>query len=283
MTDFPLKFGEQAFTVPAWWFDAVLLLVTLVGLMLWLFGKRLVKPTFSGMGMVIGLVIVWLALRLNFPEVATLPWLVAGGIIGLMVGLLLWRFGMAMIFMLAVVVAAPAVVMTFQEIGDPEAGGPEIVEPFVYQFGESKKIVLDFVAQNADNEDESLDTSQLLSLTEPLKLAQTEAWENGRVWWQGLPSGQQLMLFGASVGGGIVAFIFGIALPGVAGSLVTSLLGVMMMMTGVMRLADGVLPEGLVGLLPHEPRSIMLAIGVGMVIGALLQWTFFRKSADKSE
>ncbi|MHC4994382.1 MAG: hypothetical protein ACYTGQ_04935 [Planctomycetota bacterium] len=284
MTDLPLKFGDLTLTVPPWWFDALLLLMATVGLLLWLFGKRLVKPTFSVMGLGVGLFVTTLALRINFPDVAPIPWLIAGGVIGLLVGLLMWRFGMAVVFMFAVAITAPVVVMTFQGIE-----GPEIVEPFVYQFGEAKQIVLDSVAQhaaepeNTEGEKPKIDTSQLLSLTEPLKLAQTEAWENFRLWWDLLEPNQNWLLTLCSLGGGLLAFIFGIALPGVAASLVTALMGAVLIMAGVMRLSDGLLPDVIVNLLPHEPRSIMLALGVAMVIGALLQWTFFRKPADKSD
>jgi ABC-type cobalamin transport system permease subunit len=180
--------------------------------------------------------------------------------------------------------------MTFQGIA-----GPEVVEPFVYQFGEAKRIVLDAAAQSAadaatpatpatpEEGAASIDTSQLLSLTEPLNLARTEAWANFDIWWQSLDANSKWLLPACSFGGGLLAFIFGIVLPGVAASLVTALMGAVMMMTGVMRVSDGLLPEAITNALPHEPRSIMLALGVAMIIGALLQWTFFRKPADKSE
>jgi sugar phosphate permease len=87
------------------------------------------------------------------------------------------------------------------------------------------------------------------------------------------------MLLGGGVGAGSLALLVGIALPQLAASVSTALLGVLLMMGGVVRLA-GLMPESVAAWLPDTPRGTVVAVLGAAVIGALVQWTILRKRAD---
>ena len=257
-----------------WWLEAVLVWLALLGVTLWLLGTRLVRPVLGLIGLIGGAALAAAFVESRFPGAVAWPWAIAGAAVGGIFGWGLWRLLMAALLGAAVAGVMLAAVMLWSDIPPPPL--PEGVELT------ADEAAVAALADVPEDEDEVKEdpagttgamTRAMLSVAEPL----VEAW---REWWASLSSGHQWLLTGAALGAGTLALLVGLALPRLASALVTAMLGVVLISPAVARWAPAG-GDAVMAWVPSNGRQYVLVLIGATVIGALLQWAFFRKSADK--
>ncbi|QQE11865.1 hypothetical protein JD969_20705 [Planctomycetota bacterium] len=101
-----------------------------------------------------------------------------------------------------------------------------------------------------------------------------------QVWWEVRTPQEQTSIMVASLAGALIGLLFGLIAPYWAASFESALVGAILMLLPGMNLAEVYIPA-VEPYLPNSPRSILVFLGLITIIGVLIQWTIFRKSADK--
>ncbi len=104
--------------------------------------------------------------------------------------------------------------------------------------------------------------------------------EQIRAWWADLkPDGQRNLTITAAIAG-LAGALVGFVLPYFSASIQTSLVGGAMLLSGVRGLLATYAPEQ-TRWLPQEPRPLLITLSLITAVGVLVQWSFWRRSADK--
>ena len=283
-----------AVAAPWWWYGAALAWMALAGVVLWLLGRRLIRPLFGLVGLGLGaLAALWLLARYA-PDAPPLPWVIAGAVVGaLVLGFLLWRIALALVVTAIAVVLVPwAVILT------TPMEGPPVWEPIV-EARDQAWTAMSTPAESADGEEgepagngEPADDPAAgeaegeaeqagpPSATEPI----AEGWANAAAafngWWEELPTSRKGWLVIAGVGGGLLALLIGLALPQFAAALLTALIGSLLLLPGIDRVLD-FLPASAAEAVSMPPLLVALALLVSTIVGALVQWLLFRRPREK--
>jgi len=308
-----LGYRDVLIEIPTWWFQVALGWLGAVGLLLWLFGRRLLQPGLGLVGLGVGA-----AVTLPAANAFALPnvhyWVIGGAVAGAIVlGLLLWRLVLALAVTLAVMVAAPWGVIAFNgwplpAIGEPVAEAATEVREIIPGAGSSNaeadsdsesssgsatvqasaageasdgsgEAAGNDASGDPDGESGEADSGELAaSLDAVFEKAWGEIADNCGTWWsEDLSKSQRLNLLGTSIGGGVLALLLGLGLPGVMASLVTALIGAGLIYTALVAL----LPQALSGLMaPDQPRRIIIGLLAATLLGLLLQTVFLRQKAE---
>lgn len=279
MSDYHIRIGQGVLEVPWWWLDALLVWLAAVGLVLWLLGRRLIRPALGAVGLIIGaaamfaLATAWIAQ--HWPNAPPAAFATIGGLIGGLAGFLLWRLGVGAIFALAVAIIAPIACLI--ATGTP---GPTIEQPLV-ELREDLRAALN---RSGDPVSETPDAAPAApqDALGPLTKARDAVRQAVNEWWAALPNGQRWLLGTVCIGGGLLALLIGLALPYFSAALVTALLGSLMLAAPIYRLAD-LIGERAETALPQTPRPFLYALLIATLVGALLQWTVFRPRRKKDD
>ncbi|MBI1371355.1 MAG: hypothetical protein GC159_01145 [Phycisphaera sp.] len=313
MDTYQIQIGERLVGVPWWWFDVLLGWVGLMGVILWLFGKPLIKPTAAITAMVGGAVLTGLIVDATLPSVPVMPCVVAAGVILAVLGWLMWRlwlgFGLAKIF----VIAAAAVIvatsgLSFEPLPDAVARAADEVRA---TYGVDVTITND--ATNSPETPAAPDATPdaNTTATEPAPpttgsngpegdagTSGAEAppkWEELRdrasaplksgfdQWWQNTTAGQVALLLSVCSAVAMLGLVLGIMFPNFSGPLVIAGVGVSFMTGGVLRLTAWLAPSLYETAIASGVYCVAGVLGVTL-LGATIQWTVYRKrSTDKSE
>ncbi len=323
--NFEFLVDNRHLTVPWWWYDALLFFLASMGLMAWLFGRKLVRPAITVFGMAVGATTAWSIVRINWPDTSSTVYVIAAAILSAVVFFMLWRIGIALVMAVATAVVAPWILMIVQG-QTPPAILPHVeeairdvneqyldarIKPKKEEEGEQKEGDRDENKNGENRTKMKEDMVQIKNMvgamdegiSKSLGALNSFIWGDGEskhddqggdgdghrteaeedqgsaVGGAGLSSGEKWIMGSVCIGGAAVAFVIALLLPNLAASLVTSLLGVLMMSMGVNKLGDKV--ELLGDILPTTPRGGMYAILGLTIIGTLLQWTFCKGSTDK--
>ena len=267
MSDYQIQIGERLVQVPWWWLDALLVWLAALGLIFFLLGRRLVRPAFGAAGLIVGaaamfaIAAAWIAPR--WPAVPPIAFGMVGGILGGLAGFLLWRLGIGVALALTVAILAPAAFLI--ATGTP---GPPVNQPLTEARQE-----LQTTLGAADGPGDA--AAGAVDLIQRLSLARDNLWTSTQSWWAALSNGHRWMLGTLCIGGAVLAALIGLALPYFSATLITALVGAVMMLGLIYRLI-GMLGESSAAHVPHTSRALMLGLLVATIIGALFQWTIFR-------
>ncbi|QDU33843.1 hypothetical protein KS4_19010 [Poriferisphaera corsica] len=99
-------------------------------------------------------------------------------------------------------------------------------------------------------------------------------------WWNVRTQEEKMSIGIAAMAGGLIGLLFGLIAPYWAASAESALVGAILILLPGMNLAEVYLPVA-EPYLPNSPRSILVFLGLITVIGVLIQWMIFRRSADK--
>jgi len=273
--------GAQTVALPWWWLDALIGWLGTMGVVLFLFGRPLVRPTFALLGLIVGAVVMAAVAQTvvqdRWPGSPTLPWVIGGAVAGGVALLLLYRVGMGIVFAIAVGIVAPLVLMLCLHIALP--GLAEPIQTARTAIGENVQATTDLI-ENSERELTQEQYDQLTPITVPLQQLNVDLTNAWKAWWEGMTTGNQWAIGATCGGGAVVAGALGMALPAFASVLTTALLGTLMMLGGIYRVA-GLMGEGVLEKMPATAASVAILIGSLTVIGSLIQWMLFRKKADK--
>jgi hypothetical protein len=250
----------------------VLWTLSALGLLLCLIGRKLARPLFAMAGMSVGAAIAFALPKGTGEPIMSLVWMIAGGIVGVVLGFLLFRIWMGI--GLALVLA-----MTIPAIGLALHGQLPAVEPVD---GESLMIPLERqTASPTDDDDQdaadkraAARVDEIVGALRRLIDSQDEAI---RDWWDGLGAGGQYTVTFCAGAGALIGLFIGLVGPHFAASVIAALIGSSLMLSSLQQLN---LPH-LDSRLPATPQAVIVTIGLITALGVILQWTVFRRKADK--
>ena len=272
---------ELSQQVPVWG-DVLIGLIGAYGILLWLFGRRLVRPTFTVAGMVAGLVVVAVILRQQLSQLNVIPWLVLAAVGGGLVAWVLYRLWMAILLAAALAIAAPWSVAVWQATPPPNVAdqlakqGQAFVEQNVPNLGD----LIELPAGDADNDGTSSEASSSDTLADQIAEAIEQIIDQWRQWWADLGKGGQWTFASVGLGGVAVGLAVGLITPNFAAALLTSMLGAMLAIGAILRLGSVYLPKAMEAV-PTEGRWLWVVAAAAVVVGVTVQWIFHLRSADK--
>lgn len=286
MQTYDLQFGNNLIQMPWWWPDAMLIWLGLMGLILFLFGRRLVRPMFGVVGLVVGGLGGLTLARMMFPDTSIMPFVIIGAILGAVIAFALYRLGMG--FVLALIFGVTAVVALMIMQGQD---GPPIDKPIAAAYHQILDTVATASKQNAEADAKAeaagdkdhtaikLDAAALAhSLEDPIEKGLKDTGQAVADWWNAMSVSQRALL--VTIGGGawLLGFVLGVIFPPITAALVTAGIGSLMMIGGIGRLLAGYLS---MDIMPETVRNLALMLVIMTIIGALIQWTIFKPRADK--
>jgi hypothetical protein len=266
---------NHALAMPWWWFDALVGWLGVMGVLVWLFGWRLVKPMFMVMGLLEGTLAAMLVARAVSPGADVTGWCLGGALLGAIAGFMLWRIGVGLGLAALGALAGLAIGLAINAAPLPAVSDALTQSTDAFRQTLAKAAVEDIKAKVTADKVESG-----VKISEPLTQAADPLRKTVGDWWAGLATSAKWVLGSCSVGLAGIAFVVGIVFARSVSALVTAFIGTLMMAPGVHRLLDFA-PASVTQKVSLSPGAVGVAILVAGVIGALIQWTQLRKSADK--
>ncbi len=270
------------------WLDVIVGFAGLWGVFLLLFGRRLVKPSLAMTGLLIGALAAGLIGRQFVTGNQVLIFVIGGGVVGMLVAWVMYRFWMAVILAAMLALAVPWGVLAWHgappspieqrvnQVKDPnfarnlvdanaiadrfsievdDNGGPRIVEGS--DEGEQGDNLLDRAGQAASDLGSEL----------------IDWWNHevsSTVRWTAMTAAAIVLIAG---------FVVGLIMPELAASLATSLVGTAFVVVALSRLGGQYVPV-VERWLPEGPRGLLLVMAAITAVGTLLQWTVLRPRRD---
>ena len=250
--------------------DASLLVGLVIGLFLWLFGSRIVRPNIALQGVIVGAVAGGLISRsLNLSPV--FAYAIGGGIAG---GILMWftyRLWVAMFMAIVLGIIAPMAVMAWYQTPLPDAEQP-ILE--IRQTAADNVHVQQLLAPE-QLEEVKQTTVDLLQEFFDLIVKTMNGWWNDTVG----PVAKTGVIIGglaaAAIGLGI-----GLIFPRVGSAVVSASVGSGFLILCLSGLGQRHFPSTF-SHVPTGLRTVVVTLIVATAVGALIQWTILRPKADE--
>lgn len=266
--------NDRALSLPWWWFDAVVAWAGVMGLVLWAFGRRLVKPMFIVMGLGSGaLVASGIGLEMGFGQGAIL-WAAGGALVGAVAGFALWRVGVGLTVAIAAAVIGAAVAMTVTQTPAP-ALDPAIAQAQTDFQKDMASAAVDDIHANVTADH----TADAVPLARPFAKAADPVGKALADWWGSSSAGARWIVAVSALGAGMLGFVLGMIFAERFAAAVMALCGAVMMLPAAAWVV-GQLPEGVAAWVPRSMVGVGVVLGVLTVIGAVIQWTVFRKATD---
>jgi len=284
--------SQLAASLPVW-LDVGLAMLGLWGVFLWLFGRRLVRPTLAMLGLLSGGLTAGLIAR-QYADGATLAgWALGGGIAG---GLFIWitfRIWIALALAVVLGAATPWAVLAWEGAPWPVEAGQSIRDAAGEAIDEGRERLGEHLpgGAGAEEETEAADgdggssgegegEEEREGVLAKLAALGGEVWGDLSRWWTEELDGA--VRWSIVAGAAIVAvggLIVGLILPNLGSSLAAALVGSVLVGGVVLRLTGRYL-ESVHDWLPSSPRGALIALVAATVIGTMIQWTLTGRRAD---
>lgn len=292
-----------------------LAIALIVGLLLWSMGRKVLRPGFTALGLLFGLMLGYLAgdaWNLGLPA-----WGVAviAGLVLAAAALVLYRVAlagtMAAIFAIACPMAAVAIyelrgndAFIAREVQQDAPDGDDAaeesaeeeddpwwdksprdhledhVQDYVPQFGDDAEVrPLELDEDNGSGREEA--PTELDKQIATFRSFGERLLEGFRDAWDSTAPTLQPILLGAAVGGMIFGFVLGAVLPTFSASIVTAFGGSLLWLGAVRVMAER-LNLGDLGVLPATGKGWLAFWIIASLIGLAIQWMFRGRPADKS-
>jgi hypothetical protein len=274
----------------------------LVGLMLWLAGRRVLRAGMAAGGLVIGSIIGLMVADWTPQSIVWwIPTLV-GAILFACIGAIAYRMAVAGTLAVVFGIAAPLAVWAVGEWDTSriaataeqvtESPGPGSVDPaedqpewFELQGDDGGTSGLlpdptDMAVDQFSIPDEAKE--QVKEAAKDIQTYTKWAVEQGKAIWAETPENLRPTMVGAAVVGVLLGAMLGALAPSLSSAIVTAFGGTMLMLIGSRILGE----RAGIGDWRVVPSSatVWLAVWVGLsIIGTIFQWTFRPKQADNSE
>lgn len=279
-----------------------LLAVMLVGLVLWLIGRRIARAACAVSGLVLGgLAGFVLGEMLTDRGGITIALVVGAGIAGALLAGLLFRVWMALSGAALLALMAPAAVLVWQgapAIDEPADAPAATAEADDGDDGERNGVVDDLLrrsidAMNGEDGDaadggvegdadaEAGDFGQVVeAASQAARQWYDEQLEGVRAWWADLSPATRGTIGVAALFGAAAGLLLGLLLPWVAASLESALVGAILLVLAGRQLVVMHAPDA-AGWFPQSPRALLLWLGLITVLGFAIQWTLSARRTDK--
>ncbi len=283
----------------------------MVGLFLFVMGRKLVKTAIGLSGLCIGAFAAFIgANQLGVSSQLMLVWVIGGAVAGVLLASLLFRFWMSVSLAALVALAVPAFSVIIEgttmpasaqvadELTSSAPADKEKSDDKLKSTGDAttdKKHPIDlpvnhFSAEDVKKKADEIKKSIGINDQDIEKAKQTvmEALQHAYEfqsahlsgWWDSLKSeGRRNMTITTAIAG-LVGALLGFMLPYFAASIQTSLTGGAILLSTVHGALAAYAPAQL-DWLPGEPRALLITLGLITLVGVAIQWTLWRKAADK--
>lgn len=241
-------------------------LLTIVGLLLWAAGRRVMKAGLAAVGLIVGAVAGWmLTIAIG---VAVEAWIGA-----IVLGLAFAAFAaivtrMVTTFVVALVLAtaAPMTVMALRDM-DPPTPSEEVSETTV---GSDSTTVIGATVDLPEEAEETLrdageSVDQLINAV--------------RAHWDGMPEDARPIVLGAAVAGFLAGMLLGAAVPSIGTIVVTAFGGSLLWLASAQFLLASISAEAATAADPGAKAKLGIWCAVA-VIGVIIQWRWRPKAAD---
>lgn len=239
--------------------------MVVVGLILWLMGGAVARGACVISGLVLGGVVGWLiGASLADQGAYVLPLVLGGSIIGALLAGLLFRVWVAIVGAAVLALVVPIASLIWQGA---------TVDPVSF---DREAVVNEAMAEDEQGQAPSLTES----LSRGLSAARAQLGDDASAWWDELgPGGRRVVYLGVIVGA-VTGLVLGLILPKLAAALQTAIAGAVLIYTGGVGLARWQF-GGEASFLPDSARGALVLIGLITALGVVIQWTVFRRRADK--
>lgn len=296
----------------------------IIGLVLWLMGRKMIRPAMAICGVCIGAAIGFtLSHHFNTNDGLLMTWTGVGAVAGGLAAWLLYRAWMAISLGLLAAVFVPATAIAFTGTPDPIEGDllnpssnlvqepTQLTEPPLVNTSKdddakdgTKDETKDSNTIDGKDDTNSL-TDNLVNQFSPEQIANAAKEQAGvfieeiqktlmgairaaydkqsgyiKAWWEAMDDGQHKSLLTTTLIGVGIGLLVGFMLPNVTASIETAFIGTIMLFVAT-RGIFATYSSADMNWLPSKPQHIFITVGLITALGMLLQWTFFRKSADK--
>lgn len=284
--------AEQVRAALPMWLDVVLAFLGVWGVFLWLFGRRLVRPSITMLGLLAGGLAAGLIARSYTDGAVLAAWALGGGIAG---GVLVWvtfRLWIGLALAIVLGAAAPWAVLAWEGAPWPIEAGQTIRDAANGAIDNGTQQLLPGEHEGPGDGDrgqrdddhradgdaaaagESGVFDKLAALTKDVA-SDLERW-----WNEDLGSSVRWLVMVVASVVAIGGLTIGLMLPNLGASLAAALVG-SALMGGVALRLSGRYAEPVHEWLPSSPRSALIALGVMTIIGTLIQWTVTGRRTDK--
>ena len=234
-----------------------LVLAVVIGIVLWLLGRRVVRPAYAVCGLVLGGIVALAVSREVNSGGTVIPWIVLGAVTGCLLSFLMFRIWMGLSFATMLALIAPCAHIVWEGITPPTSSPSVLTES----------------SENQISENQHLLQSQIIEAYEKQKAIVQK-------WWTNLEKTTQHTLALAAGGGGLIGLIAGLIYPYQIASCQSALVGAMLFMTALRGLLVINAPW-LSQWLPQNPRASLILLGLITISGALVQWTILKPKTDR--
>ena len=250
----------------------------LIGLVLWLLGRKIARPACAMSGLVTAACAAAIFARhLDSPS-WQLGLVVGSGVLGCVVAYLLFRIWMGITCAVLLALALPMLVAIWFD--SPVQRGPDDVEQLMVdpESGDRSQDDDENQMDEDDDEDESdvRAAGQFFDWLEPML---DWARDDLKDWWDGFePATQRTVLLTAGIGA-LIGLLAGLIFPYMAASIESALVGTLLVV-GCGLLLLNLYADVDTDLTARNPITLVSAVGLITAVGVVLQWTVFRRKAD---
>ncbi len=267
MKDTFIPFQNKLMGLPYWWFDAFFGFVAAFGVLMWLFGRKMIRQALTVTGLLIGAVAGFSLAQIYLKEWNPLWWMLAAAVVAGIASYCLYRIAMSAIIACSLALLSPWAVAAWQNIPMP-------------QFDEPIRDISQNVQENIKKEVETIQAGGAPgdgeTWFETLGQGVRQLYDVTGKWWEATGPDNRMTLGSMAVGGAVVGVAIGLLFPNFGAMLVTSFAGVVMMGAAFARLAIAHAP-GLAEYAPSSSRTLLICLMSMTAAGLFVQWRMFRQ------
>jgi hypothetical protein len=257
---------------------AILLAVIIVGLVLWLLGRKLARPAGAISGLIAGGAAALAASQAIGDGGLLLVWMVVGCIIGAVLAWLLFRIWMGLAAAVVLGLVLPAAVVLFQ--GPPPQGETAAADEQVAEVHQPVDLPPADHSQPPDVQADELADDPAAAIADKLRRQYDKAVTWGRDWWTRQPPARQKAVGYTAAGGAIIGLLGGLAWPNLAATLLSALAGAFMVLAAGKQFIE-LYASDAADWVPQRLAVQLTILGLITALGVMVQWTIFRGEADK--
>ena len=240
-----------------------------VGLVLWLLGRKLARPACAIGGLLAGSCVAAFFVRDWSDVTGQLATVIGSGVAGCVVAFLLFRIWMGMTCAIVLALAVPAGMLMTTD-------APDVETPAAAQLMIQTTPSGPTDGESDAAEDGETELSDLRQQLESLYEEQRQAME---AWWKSLSAEARRMAIVSAGIGTIIGLLGGLIFPYMTSSIMSAFLGAMLVIgcsLTFIRIHATTEPSWL----PDDPQTFLAAASLITAVGVTLQWTLFRRKAD---
>lgn len=261
-----------------WGADALALTGVLLGLALWLAGKRLIRPLFAlGAAGLFGAIGFFGPASLGV-SVSPHIGLATGAVAGAIIGVVLYRLAMAAALGVAMALATPILLAVVLGVQAPEARALSQQDMLL----EGVPMQGDAPAAMPARDAHAAPVDVNVDAARKVRAFVKEAYLEAESRWVALSLRDRVILLGVAFSGGAVGFLTGLLIPKTVALLATALLGPVLW--APCAIALGRLHNVRLDAIAPSTAQGWLIVWLGLsAVGVVVQWTARSKRADKRE